>query len=340
MSGPNAHPLLAFTGHIAVGLLLLAALIPRARYILEPNVGDRRVTAAIQAGDWPADSVADVDPELGRALLQCAALAAHLLAALALTWLLGQTHCLAAGLFSLALWASLPIAILHGSLWGPENAGMACGLLCGASAVRWIRGGAAPALITAVLLGLIGLRVGPTAPCFAVAILLPLVRHSRGRLAVVAGATLIMGAWLLQPELSPERTLPAIGRSPLEALGLAALAVSAIGLLSRVSRGVSPGARERLDRLAVGPRPQIDLVLPLLAGALASLALEEGQSLVVLTPLVAASGAAFFIQIARPLLALRAGLAPVVVAVGLVALPGLAGFEHMRQQYSERGVKP
>ena len=83
----------------------------------------------------------------------------------------------------------------------------------------------------------------------------------------------------------------------------------------------------------------LTLIALLLAGLL-SLTLEPDRSLVLLTPMAAAAGAAFFVQIARPLLALRAGLAPVVAAVALVAVPGLAGFEHMREEFRVTQVRP
>ena len=340
MSAPPDRDLLALLGRVAVGLLLLAALVPRARTIAEPNVGDARAAAAangeaastlgLRAYERWTRSLAG-DDDRAATWLQVSALGAHLLAALALAGLLVATHGLAAALFALALWASLPIAVLHGTLWGPENVGMAIGLLTGVAATRWVRGGGHGAAALAALGAAAALLVGPVASCFLLAATTPHVFTARGTVAAAAAAGLLLAGLLLHQGAAYGGPLPPPGAHLVEALGLAAYAVGLLGLLLRATRHLVPGARERLDALAVGPPPQVDLVLPLLAFGL--LRVGPGASWVLLSPAVSAAGAALFVQVARPLLALRAGLGPVVVAVGLVVVPGLAGFEHMRQTY-------
>lgn len=340
MSAPPDRDLIALLGRVAVGLLLLAALVPRARTIAEPNVGDARAAAAVagEAGSplglrayerWTRSLAGDDDR--AATWLQVSALAAHLLAALALAGLLLETHGLAAALFALALWAGLPIAVLHGALWGPENVGLAVGLGTGLAASRWIRGGGRG---TAALAGLgsgVALLCGPAATCFLVAATAPHAARPRGRVAALLGVGLLLAGQLLHQGGPAGPPLPAPGAHPVQALGLAACSVGLLGLLLRATRPLVPGARERLDALAVGAPPKVDLVLPLLA--LGLLSLGPDSSWVLLAPAASAAGAALFVQVSRPLLALRAGLGPVVVAVGLVVVPGLAGFEHMRQTY-------
>ena len=341
MSAPPDRDLLALLGRVAVGLLLFAALVPRARTIAEPNVGDARAAAAVEGTDELPPGLAAVarwtralagDKERAATGLQVLALVLHLAAGLALVGLLVEAHGIAAALFALALWAGLPIAVLHGPLWGPENVGLGLGLGAGYAATRWIRAGGRAACVSACAGGLSTIVTGLPGACFVLASVAPHWRTSRGRRAVGLAVGLPLVA-LVFDRGGAEALLPQVGSGPLQAIGIPALLVMSLGVLLRAARGLDERARLRLDGFAVGAPPRVDLVPPLLIAGVVALRIADDASWVLLTPAVAAAGAAFFVQVARPLLALRAGLGPVVVAVGLVVVPGLAGFEHMRQAY-------
>jgi hypothetical protein len=333
----------------ALVLLLLAAFVPRARTLgLEQAGGDRAAGAVLSGPDagplvqrssvGVALSLANERPGRAALLLQTLGLAAHLLAAAALAWMLRMTHGTPASLFALALWGTLPIALLHGTLWGRENLGLATGLLGAGLGLRAVlEGGTAP-WVGLVLVGLAGAGAGWTCAALLVAVSVATCaqRGRENRALLFAGLALALAGvtaavnlpWLASP------TAGEAGRAPLEAFGWMALLVCLIGACLRAVWWSGGQARASLDRAGVGPAPRLDLVLPLLVAGLAAWKLEGERSLVLLTPAFAAGGAAAFMLLARPLLRLRAGLGPVVIAVGLVAIPGLANFEHLRAEHA------
>ena len=325
-------PLLTRLTRAALAALLLAALFPRAREI-GVGVGHLRAAAVVASRGWARATVEEgLDPALLANLVEVGALAAHLAAALALSLTLERVHAPAAGLFALALWGALPIACLHGSLWGPENLGLAAGLWAGLTADHWVSSGRRRWFTAGLAALALCAATGPIGALFALALLLAPPREGSPRLAVaLAGCLVALGVGYLL-ETPPPGGLPGPRIGIGDAFGLPALAVATFGIASRLLRLGSSQRRARLDRFAVGTPPRRELVLALLAAAAAAQLLVPESSLLLWAPALAAAGSAFFVQMSRPLLGLRAGLGPVIIAVGLVVIPGLAGFEHLRQE--------
>lgn len=349
----NAQPdrrLLEVLEHVALLALLLAALVPRARDVARPldNAGSDRAAAVLferapeaPGTRWLADRLADLLPAAVDATtrtnlvagFQVVALAAHLLAAWALARLLRLTHGPAAALLAVTFWGTLPIAVLHGSLFGPENFGLACGLVAAVLLHGWLRDGRSLAAGLALAVALVGLSFGWTSTLLLAAVPAASWRTPRAQVSL-AVALLLLGAAGVVHGLGERPGHIQLGRGPVDAFGLTGL-VALLGLGLRLTRQLSPTRRERLDRFAVGAPPSVDLVVPLsLLGAAAYL-LEPDASLLLFVPALAAGAAAVFVQVSRPLLGLRAGLGPVVVAVALVAIPGLAGYEVLRRQVAD-----
>lgn len=337
----------------ALALLLLAVCVPRARILGLDQPGADRAAAAVLAelqGD-PVETSAPGQRLAVRAVLamteesaaaavalQVLGLIAHLGAAAALAWLLYMTHGAAAALFALALWGTLPVALFHGTLWGPENLGLACGLFGAGLGLDALRRGGALTWMCLIGAALVGAACGWTCAVLLVAVTAAAGTQANWtaphrRLAGLALVCLVLTA-ALNAAWWPGRGVARLGNTPVGAFGAMALVVGLIGAGLRALRYRAADIRERIDRYGVGPAPSLDLVLPLLVAGGVAWHLEGRSSLVLFTPALAAAGAAAFMQLARPLLRLRAGLAPVVAAVGLVAFPGLASFERLRGEHA------
>jgi hypothetical protein len=122
-------------------------------------------------------------------------------------------------------------------------------------------------------------------------------------------------------------------------MGALVVAAAAAGLLLALARAIFPRVRARLAELEVAPaRERIDVAGLLALGAALYLLAFYRHTLeaqrpfqLLVAPAVAASAASALASLARPLLRLRAGIAPHVLLVGSLVLPGflpLARLEH------------
>lgn len=287
---------------VATGLLLFAGFVPLVREV-GGAVGAERATRAIEGVETSLglETIAWLVPSaLG---LGWVALVAHLLAAFLLCVRVREDAGIAASLITLALWVSFPIALLHGSVFGPENIGLALGL--GAAAIA-NRGN----LIVGGSLVVLSGTIGMAGPIFAIAF------AKQGKFSLVAALSLLLVVFLPGPDIEG---LPELGAHPVDGFGFAGLSAVGLGLALHFGRRWS----ERFRQFPEFDGMEATLGIGILVWVF------EGGSLVLLVPGAAILGALVYRTLLPRLLALKAGLGPVVVAIGLVAVPGLAGYEHM-----------
>ncbi len=271
-------------------------------------------------------------------------------------------------MLSLAILAMLPVTIRYGALVNYENPALPCvfaALAAYVSSLRRPSAGSLAVLGAALLLG----TAITWAPAFflpplvlhalfvrrfalaarvaavgSVAIAIPAAAHA---MLVGGGATILQRAReLLAPLSSGERPLgdwlAAQWTGLVDATGLAVVLVAATGLAIELARALVPRARAGLERLEVGPRSErIDVGKLLLLGAFGYLFAFYRHTLdaqrpfeLFAAPAVAVLAANALAHLGRPLLALRAGVAPLVLVLASLLLPGLA-----RETAFERGLR-
>jgi len=254
-------------------------------------------------------------------------------------------------LLSLAFLAVMPPALAYGSLTGTENfALLFSSLLLGLYArhlqkgERWSLGLLAPASLIAVL----------GAPeTLALVALLPIHALVAKRVRIGVVAALLMwtplafiysdyGSTELSSMINPLPLLEARGDSVFSFLSALlrdassqftpiALGLAALGIGLRLSRSLNSRWAARLDALEfpkVTAR-RIEVALLLVGfGVVGALISPEtgGPRLLLLSPAVAFGIALFLQQVTRPIAAMRAGIAPLVVIASLIAMPCLARF--------------
>jgi hypothetical protein len=299
-------------------------------------------------------------------------LACHLLGLLAFWWALRQAGGPRVALLGLALLAALPISIAYAQLVNYENPSLPWVLLgCGFHA-RWLRGRPGRNLLWAALSFAAGTSV-TFAPLFFLPPLLlqALVRRGardalRAALALGGAACVplaLHAAWVRAgaPEAVSEGLLARAevllsplftGEAPLHEwarrqgvrllyYGTWPLVLAALGGLC-VALIRARGRRERGAPVELGP--------PLLAGGLFYLlafyhhtfdgaGVFDGQTifLINLAPGLAALAAALLDSLTAPLARLRGGIAPLVVAASLLALPGLQRANELFRLWREPG---
>ena len=284
------------------------------------------------------------------------------MSALVLFWcLLREAAGATAGVIGLALLVTLPVGLLYANLINYENAALPCVLAATWAYLRLLRGGGRGAWFA---LGAAFLAAGAVtwAPIFFLpplvlhallrrrsalaagvaivgggALALPLVLHSLWAPAGIgAGSALARARELWAPLLDGSqpfglwvceqlRQASAMLGTPVALLALLGVLLSFLSVLvPRVGARLSSGRVERSAGI-------VDLGVPLLAGALLhQLAfyrhtLEQQWSFwLYAAPGAAAAAAMLLACCARPILHLRAGIAPMVLLVSALLLPGIA----------------
>jgi Dolichyl-phosphate-mannose-protein mannosyltransferase len=294
-------------------------------------------------------------------------LASHLLALLLLWAVARESYGSSVGLLTLALASASSVGIHFAGLVNYENPGLATALLGVLFGLRWMRSdrkvdlalaGAATALGAAVTFGPLaflpalwltawrrrGLRravlyAAVTGACG----LVPLVLHHFASRAALAGSlnpialTVFERAQLLlEPLISGELGFAAWLAIQWEhatvAHGIAIVVATAVALIVRSARSLSPALTTRLSALEFPSRDADDL--PLFGILLAGAALiffaffrhtSEAQWSFQLwwLPAFSLGGALCLHQLSAPLLRLRAGLSPLALLTLGLALPGL-----------------
>ncbi len=299
-------------------------------------------------------------------------LALHLVGLLAAWWAVREAHGPRPALLTLALLAVLPLSALYATLVNYENPALAFVLLGTAFFARWAkaRERRSRALAAAALcFGLAGC-VTYTGAFFVVALVLERLVRRRVRDAILVAAAL--GGATLVPlavhAVCSAHALELAGASPTllgdrvgAMLGplldgsvplprwLAAQLHNAVRVFSwpLVACAAAGAVLALVPRRARGDeRERVSLALPLFAGgALTLFAFYRHTSSVPgqdnfflnVAPGACALAALVFDRLATPLARLRAGIAPLVVAVGLVAMPALARMEALRYEWRAPG---
>lgn len=282
----------------------------------------------------------------------------HLLALFVFWWAISQALGGQIALLSLAFMAVMPPALAYGTLTGTENFALLFGSLILGIYARHMQKGER---LTLALLAPVALLAGLAAPeTLALTALLPLhaLVAKRVRTALITAATMWAPLSLLCSEygpaelartLNPLPMLEARGDSLFEFLGTLltdasslftpiALGLAVIGIALRVSRALHPRLRTRLEALEfpASKESRVEVVLPLVGfGVLAALASPEtgGPRLLLLCPAIALGIALLLQQLTRPIAAMRAGLAPLVVLASLIAMPCLARFGFFEREF-------
>ena len=274
-------------------------------------------------------------------------LALHLLALLVLWWAISEAFGGQIALMSLAFLTVLPPSIAYSTVSGTENlALLGSALMLGLYARHlqkrewWPLALLAPAACAAALL----------APeSMAMAALLPLqaLGMKRIRAALLGALALWTPVVLLVlesgsqeldvlPRLASRAAAfiefgPGLLREAVSLFTPIVLGLAAIGVALRFSRSLNAGWSARLKALEF-PQPKekhaevAAVLLPF--GVLAAMLSPDdgGPRLLFSVPIVALGVALFLQQITRPIAAMRAGIAPLVVLASLIAMPCLARF--------------
>lgn len=289
----------------------------------------------------------------------------HLFGLWAFWWALRAGLGPGTAMLALGFYAALPVAVFYGSLVNYENPALPFVFLGFGAYARYLRAGGARRLLGLGVSFAAGCLV-----TFGPAFFLPplvlhalLARRPRAAAAVAAVGGAGVGVALLAHGLATPggggslwaraRVLwaPLLdGSYPLsgwianqvhylhEAAGLALLVAAAAGLATLLARHLSPALERRLAALEVtATAPRVDLVSPLALGALLYLLAfyrhtfePQRPFLLFAAPGIAGGAAVFVAQLARPLLRLRAGLAPVVLVALALVLPGLGDLARWR----------
>lgn len=292
-------------------------------------------------------------------------LALHLLTLWALWWAVRGAYGSGAAMLALGIAAAVPVGTWHAATPHPAGLALALLVLMSGSYVRWSRAGsrawlaatvASAAVLSFALRGAV-LLVAP----FALDALLRRRRDALLALALLGAATLTP-AWIHRytaaavhvtdwsPDaggLPPLRLADAVVRRAIDlfgglapAFGPALLVCAAFGVGAVVARASSTRLEARLVRWEVRDSAspgRVDLLLPLLVGAIAYRCLEAHGTTAVIDarhlltlPAVTIAAALALTQISVPLFRLRGGLAPLVVLTLSVVLPGLAATGALR----------
>lgn len=283
----------------------------------------------------------------------------HLVALFAFTRAVRHALGAQVSLLALAFLAVSPPALAFGALPGGENVALAPLLFAGAAAMRLQRGGgrAHALVVLSVFLGLVlATLAAPAAGAFGAALALHALVARRGASGFWIGVPALAGpagalAWLAAHARSVQERLHVDAPTFLqqwqtrwseasvdsvadlfagarEAFGLVVLVPATFGLLSVVAR-LREATREKLDALEypAPPSDRAQLAPALLIGGLCAAWLEPDAGLarfLWLAPALALLCAQLVQQFTRPILRLRAGIAPLVVAVSAIGLPCLA----------------
>jgi len=295
-------------------------------------------------------------------------LLANLLGVFLFWWALKESMGSAPALIGLALMAALPISVLYATLVNYENPALVCILALAGAYARGVRTGSRAWLACAGLLVGFGMAV-TYAPAFFFATLLARAALKRerttlawfGSIGLIAGALPVLLFGWLAPSASPLRTRAETLLGPLldgsvpfdtwlitqiasagESFGSVLAAAGFTGFVIHFARQLSRRFDQRCATLEVGrglERTRVDLITPLcLGGALYLLAFYRHTAdpqrpfLMLLAPGAVAASAFLVFQFGRPLLRLRAGLAPVVVVVGAIVMPGLGQLTQLRAE--------
>ncbi len=312
-------------------------------------------------------------PERIELALRLPFLALHLLGLWLFHRLLRASLGRGTALIGLAIFAVLPVTILYGSLVGHENPALPCVLGALLAYVRCFRGDAR-GLAFLGLAFLLGAAGAWTTACFLPPIVLHALVRSRWRLALLVGAIGSLGialpsfahAWLAPAGMGSGGMLEQVrgllhsfgsGEHPIgewlasqrgalvDAMGGPVVVVAVAGLVVQIVRALVPRVRATLAPLEVAPASaRIDVASILALGAGLCILASSPHTLeaqwpleLLVAPAVAACAASLLACLGRPLLRLRAGLAPHVLLVGSLLLPGLAHLSELERELRAPG---
>lgn len=273
----------------------------------------------------------------------------HLSSLVALWWGVERAYGRQVALLFLAFLATCPPSLAHASSPGTESLALLwIGLGIGVHGLALRKFAWWPALALAALTWLAWMTAKEVSLLLCVLPLEALVRRKTraflslalptwGVVALVAsdaaGTNVTPAPWsgFVDQEAGLGAALGSLLRETVTLVPPTVLAISVLGLAVRVVREVKLSWRERLVALEYPKpeQPRAELGLWIALGTIAAaLAAESSGALrsLHLVPLISLGLALFFQQLTRPIAGLKAGIAPLVVAISLLAMPCFARF--------------
>ena len=287
-------------------------------------------------------------------------LALHLLALFLLWWAVAQAMGGQIALLTLALLTVMPPSLMFGSLTGTESFALCFAALLVGLYAHHVRKRAWWSL---VLLAPVSFGAALVAPeTLAISALIPVhalvakrVREGLAALVLMVGPIVLLvrfteAEWLAPlTELLPRAEsrigewLDFFGSLAADSSSLftpIVFGIAGLGIALRISRCIHANWRTRLEALEfpAPTEPRIELGGLLLAFGLLAILVSPKESsprLLLLVPAMALGVALFLQQLTRPIAAMKAGIAPLVVLASLIAMPCLARFAGYERAISE-----